>query len=231
MKPLNTKEQLHFNKNQIESSVTENAVNKDSLPTIIAVTKTVDSSTIEALYELGQRHFAENRPGMFLEKFDTLSKKYPDLVWHFIGNLQTRPVKKIINQIDYLHSLDRISLAKEIQKRADNPVNCFLQVNVSGEDSKSGFSPEQLEEVIHEIAQYDKVKIVGLMTMAPIDASDDELHAYFNRLKSLQVDIEAKNIPTAPCTEVSMGMSQDYPIAVQEGATFLRVGSAFFENL
>lgn len=231
MKPLNTKEQLQFNKNQIETSVTENAVNKDSIPTIIAVTKTVDSSTIEALYELGQRHFAENRPEMFLEKFDTLSEKYPEIVWHFIGNLQTRPVKKIINQIDYLHSLDRISLAKEIQKRAGKPVNCFLQVNVSGEDSKSGFSPEQLEGVILEIAQYDKVKIVGLMTMAPIDASDDELHVYFNRLKRLQVDIEAKSIPSAPCTELSMGMSQDYPIAVQEGTTFLRVGSAFFENL
>lgn len=228
---MNITDLLKTNKETIENIVQDNSPHGDSLATIVAVTKTVDSATMELLYQAGQRHFAENRPDTFASKKEELSHLNEDMVWHFIGNLQSRQVKKIINDIDFLHSLDRFSLAKEIQKRAENPVNCFLQVNVSGEDSKSGFSPEQLQETLYALAQYDKVRVVGLMTMAPINATEDELHSYFKQLKSLQVDIQAQNIPYAPCAEVSMGMSQDYPIAVQEGATFVRIGSAFFEGM
>lgn len=231
MSNLDIINQLEHNKENIESIVAKNTVESHTPPTIVAVTKSVDSAMMESLFQTGQRHFAENRPDQLINKQESLSHLKQDIVWHFIGNLQSRQVRKIINEIDYLHSLDRISLAKEIQKRANNTIKCFLQVNVSGEESKSGFAPNQLAEVIKELEQYDKVQIVGLMTMAPIDATEKELHQYFRQLKASQEEIHKLAKPYAPCTEVSMGMSQDFAIAVQEGASFLRIGSAFFQGL
>ena len=176
---------------------------------------------IQALYDLGQRHFGENRYPTLLEKQAALAQTAPDIVWHFIGRVQTRQVKEFINQIDYLHALDRFDLAKEIQKRADHPIKCFLQVNISGE-------PEQVFAAIEQLAPYDKIEIVGLMTMAPADALEGELHFFFKTLKHLQLLVQEAGYPHAPCTELSMGMSQDYTIATEEGASFLRVGSALF---
>ncbi|WP_454927712.1 YggS family pyridoxal phosphate-dependent enzyme [Abiotrophia defectiva] len=197
-------------------------------PQLIAVSKTVGADQIQALYDLGQRHFGENRYPALLEKQATLAQTAPDIVWHFIGRVQTRQVKEFINQIDYLHALDRFDLAKEIQKRADHPIKCFLQVNVSGEESKTGYEPEQVFAAIEQLAPYDKIEIVGLMTMAPADALEGELHFFFKTLKHLQLLVQEAGYPHAPCTELSMGMSQDYTIATEEGASFLRVGSALF---
>ena len=197
-------------------------------PQLIAVSKTVGADQIQALYDLGQRHFGENRYPTLLEKQATLAQTAPDIVWHFIGRVQTRQVKEFINQIDFLHALDRFDLAKEIQKRADHPIKCFLQVNVSGEESKTGYEPEQVFAAIEQLAPYDKIEIVGLMTMAPADALEGELHFFFKTLKHLQLLVQEAGYPHAPCTELSMGMSQDYTIATEEGASFLRVGSALF---
>lgn len=198
--------------------------------TPICVSKTVDANTIRILYEAGQRHFAENRPKPFQEKYAKLHESCPDIIWHYIGHLQRRPVKDIINHIEYLHSLDRLSLAKEVQKRRQHPLNCFLQVNVSGETSKSGFKPEDLTQVIEEIKPLDKINIIGLMTMAPKEASSSDILHYFKTLQTLQEKISKKNIPNMPCHELSMGMSQDYPLAIEAGSTYLRIGSAFFKN-
>ena len=197
-------------------------------PQLVAVSKTVGADQIQALYDLGQGHFGENRYPALLEKQATLAQTAPDFVWHFIGRVQTRQVKEFINQIDYLHALDRFDLAKEIQKRADHPIKCFLQVNVSGEESKTGYEPEQVFAAIEQLAPYDKIEIVGLMTMAPADALEGELHFFFKTLKHLQLLVQEAGYPHAPCTELSMGMSQDYTIATEEGASFLRVGSALF---
>ena len=197
-------------------------------PQLVAVSKTVGADQIQALYDLGQGHFGENRYPALLEKQATLAQTAPDIVWHFIGRVQTRQVKEFINQIDYLHALDRFDLAKEIQKRADHPIKCFLQVNISGEESKTGYEPEQVFAAIEQLAPYDKIEIVGLMTMAPADALEGELHFFFKTLKHLQLLVQEAGYPHAPCTELSMGMSQDYTIATEEGASFLRVGSALF---
>lgn len=197
-------------------------------PQLVAVSKTVGADQIQALYDLGQGHFGENRYPALLEKQAILAQTAPDIVWHFIGRVQTRQVKEFINQIDYLHALDRFDLAKEIQKRADHPIKCFLQVNVSGEESKTGYEPEQVFAAIEQLAPYDKIEIVGLMTMAPADALEGELHFFFKTLKHLQLLVQEAGYPHAPCTELSMGMSQDYTIATEEGASFLRVGSALF---
>ncbi|MBG9982717.1 YggS family pyridoxal phosphate-dependent enzyme [Aerococcaceae bacterium DSM 111020] len=196
---------------------------------LVAVTKYVGEEEMRELLEAGMCHFGENRVAALREKQSLLEDVSDSIQWHFIGNLQTRAVKDVINQIDYLHSLDRLKLAKEIQKRANHTIQCFLQVNVSGEESKSGIHPAQIDEIIEQMAAFDKIHINGLMTMAPIDATDSELQEYFAELKSLQENIAAKKIPHAPCTELSMGMSRDYLIALEEGATYVRIGSALYQ--
>ena len=199
-------------------------------PQLIAVSKTVTAAKIHELYQLGQRLFGENRYPDLLSKQQQLASTCPDIEWHYIGRVQTRQVKEFINQIAYLHSLDRLELAKEIQKRATQPVSCFLQVNISGESTKAGFEPDELLTVLEQLAHYDKIKVVGLMTMAPFDARDAEIHYFFQQLKALQEAVQALNLPHAPCTLTSMGMSQDYPIATKLGASYIRVGSLLFDE-
>lgn len=194
--------------------------------TVVAVTKTKPVDQVKELYRLGYRHFAENRLEGLDEKQASLTQG--DIIWHFIGTLQTRKVKNVINRIAYFHALDRLSLAKEIDARAEQPVSCFVQVNVTGEMSKHGLSPADLIAFVHQLENYPKVKVVGLMTMAPIEATDIELQKCFKDLKQLQEKVAALGLVYAPCTETSMGMSQDYPIAIAEGSTFVRIGSAFF---
>ena len=190
---------------------------------IVAVTKQVGIDRTQEAIDAGIRHLGENRPEGLKLKHGEIEG---DVFWHYIGTLQSRKVKEVIGLIDYLHSLDRLSLAKEIQKRANKPVNCFVQVNVSGEDSKSGFSPEEVPAFIEALKDFDKIQVVGLMTMAPNTDDEALLRATFKGLKELQLQIAAKKWEHAPCTELSMGMSNDYLIAAEEGATFVRVGTA-----
>ena len=197
---------------------------------LIAVSKTVTADKINELYQLGQRLFGENRYPDLLAKQAALATACPDIEWHYIGRVQTRQVKEFIDHIDYLHSLDRLALAQEIQKRTSKPIRCFLQVNISGETTKAGFHPDELLDVLHQLAAYDKIQIVGLMTMAPFDARDAEIHYFFQQLKALQEAIQALNLPYAPCNLTSMGMSQDYKIAAQLGASYVRIGSLLFDD-
>ena len=190
---------------------------------IVAVTKQVGIDRTQEAVDAGIRHLGENRPEGLKLKHGSIEG---DVCWHYIGSLQSRKVKEVIGLIDYLHSLDRLSLAKEIQKRADKPVKCFVQVNVSGEESKSGFSPVEVPAFIESLKDFDKIQVVGLMTMAPNTEDEALLRATFRGLKDLQLQVAAKKWAHAPCTELSMGMSNDYLIAAEEGATFVRVGTA-----
>lgn len=194
---------------------------------VIAVTKYVDTAKAAQVVEAGIHHLAENRTDLFLEKYKALQNK--DITWHLIGNLQRRKVKDVINLVDYFHALDSVKLAKEIEKRAEHMIKCFLEVNISGEETKHGFAPEDIDQALAEISQLDNVEIVGLMTMAPIDADNEQLDNIFASMKQLQIEIAAKEITNIPCTELSMGMSRDYTRAIQQGATFVRIGTAFFE--
>ena len=144
---------------------------------------------------------------------------------HFIGSLQSRNVKEVINEIDYLHALDRLSLAKEINKRADHEIACFIQVNVSGEESKHGIALNEVNHFIEQIQQYDKIKIVGLMTMAPYTEDTAYIRQLFKQLRVKRDEIKDLNLDYAPCHYLSMGMSNDYAIAVEEGASFIRIGT------
>ena len=194
---------------------------------VIAVTKYVDVQTAEALLPLGVRHIGENRVDKFLEKYQAL-KDYP-VTWHLIGTLQRRKVKEVIPFVDYFHALDSLKLAQEIQKRTDHVIKCFLQVNISGEESKHGFSKEELLELLPELAKLDQIEYVGLMTMAPFEADSDELKEIFKDTQALQAEISEKQIPNMPMTELSMGMSRDFKEAIQFGSTFVRIGTAFFK--
>lgn len=194
---------------------------------VIAVTKYIDVQTAEALLPLGVRHIGENRVDKFLEKYQAL-KDYP-VTWHLIGTLQRRKVKEVIPYVDYFHALDSLKLAQEIQKRTDHVIKCFLQVNISGEESKHGFSKEELLELLPELAKLDQIEYVGLMTMAPFEADSDELKEIFKDTQALQVEIREKQIPNMPMTELSMGMSRDFKEAIQFGSTFVRIGTAFFK--
>ncbi|KAF1297154.1 YggS family pyridoxal phosphate enzyme [Enterococcus sp. JM4C] len=197
--------------------------------TLIAVTKTVDSAAAKVLVEAGITDLAENRVDKLLEKQYNL-KDEPQIKWHLIGNLQRRKVKSIINQIDYFHALDSLSLAAEIDKRAEKVISCFVEVNVSGEASKHGITPDELLPFIDQLSQYSAIKVVGLMTMAPYEANEQEIRDIFNRLKILQEDVRQRTLAHAPCTELSMGMSNDFPIAIEEGSTFIRIGTALFKD-
>ena len=194
---------------------------------VVAVTKYVDIPTAEALLPLGVHHIGENRVDKFLEKYEALKGR--NITWHLIGTLQRRKVKDVIQYVDYFHALDSLKLAEEIQKRSDRVVKCFLQVNISREESKHGFSKEELLELLPELATLDKIEYVGLMTMAPFEASSDELKEIFKATQDLQLEIREKQIPNMPMTDLSMGMSRDYKEAIEFGSTFVRIGSAFFK--
>ena len=194
---------------------------------VIAVTKYVDVPTAEALLPLGVHHIGENRVDKFLEKYEALKDR--DVTWHLIGTLQRRKVKDVIQYVDYFHALDSVKLAEEIQKRSDRVIKCFLQVNISNEESKHGFSREELLEVLPELSKLDKIEYVGLMTMAPFEASSEQLKEIFKATQDLQKEIQEKQIPNMPMTELSMGMSRDYKEAIQFGSTFVRIGTAFFK--
>lgn len=197
--------------------------------TMIAVTKSVENNTAKELAELGIENMAENRVDKLLEKKLAL-KNFSSIKWHLIGNLQRRKVKSIINEIDYFHALDSFKLAEEIQKRAEKQILCFVEVNITGEESKHGFKSDEVIDFIHQLAAFDRIKVVGLMTMAPLDASEQVLHEVFSQLKKLQTAINNQHLLYAPCTELSMGMSNDFPIAIEEGATFVRIGTAIFRG-
>ncbi|MER2112360.1 MAG: YggS family pyridoxal phosphate-dependent enzyme [Solibacillus isronensis] len=214
-------ENLKQIQHQIE--IAKQRVHAEQAVQIIAVTKEVDVNRTEEAIEAGLVHLGENRPEGLLNKLDSIDSA---VSWHYIGSLQTRKVKQVIDQIDYLHSLDRLSLAEEIEKRATKRVKCFLQVNVSGEESKHGLTKEQALAFVKQLEQFSKIEVVGLMTMAPFTEDETMIRQVFKQLKQLQQEVSQLNIPNVPCTELSMGMSNDYEIAVEEGATFVRIGTA-----
>ncbi|HEM5421867.1 YggS family pyridoxal phosphate-dependent enzyme [Streptococcus suis] len=218
------------NKDAIFSAVAK-AAEKAGRPSesvkVIAVTKYVDSSIANQLVNTGITHIGENRVDKFLEKYNALADK--QLTWHLIGTLQRRKVKDIIPFVDYFHALDSVKLAQEIDKRATKIVKCFLQVNVSGEESKHGFAVSEIDAALAEISLLENIELVGLMTMAPIDATDAELDEIFSKMQEIQEELATRNLPRMPFTELSMGMSGDFERAIAHGATYVRIGSAFFE--
>lgn len=193
---------------------------------LIAVTKGIRSKAIKKAASLGIVHFGENRVQEVLPKMEGLPEH---LKWHFIGHLQSNKVKDVLPRFSLIHSLDRISLAKEINKRSEKEnrvTDVLVQVNVAKEKSKFGLSVQETEGFIEKVVEkFPYIKILGLMTIAPYVEDAQEVRPIFRELRNLAQEIV---IPGAELTELSMGMSNDFEVAVEEGATMVRIGSALF---
>lgn len=195
--------------------------------TVIAVTKYVSPERAQEAVDAGITCLGENRDLELLRKQE-LMKGNPE--WHFIGSLQSRKAKSVVNSVSYIHSLDRLSLAKEIEKRAEGTVRCFVQVNTSLEPSKHGMKKEEVIPFIQELSGFEHILVAGLMTMAPLTDDQDQIRSCFRSLRELRDQVQKLNQPNAPCTELSMGMSNDFEIAIEEGATYIRIGSSLVGN-
>ncbi len=192
---------------------------------IVAVTKYVGADTIGDLLKVGVEHIGENRVQDALPKYEQWGEQG---VWHFIGHLQTNKAKEVVGRFSYIHSLDRLSLAREIEKRGEAlnlVVPCFLQVNISGEETKFGLSPNDVLAFLRETSNMKHIRIAGLMTMAPHVEDPEEVRPVFRGLREWKERINEWKFPHAEITELSMGMSNDYEVAIEEGATYIRLGS------
>jgi|SRR5690625_1764964 len=189
---------------------------------IIGITKYVTIERAKEAIEAGIVNLGENRDNEFLAKYNEIGSKAN---WHFVGTLQSRKVRDVVNKVTAIHSVERMSVVKQIQNRAENPVDCFIQVNISGEERKHGLSPDEVIPFIEESKKYPKARIVGLMTMAPHTEDELVLRKVFQDLALLRDKIADKNYEHAPCKYLSMGMSNDFEIAIEEGATHIRIGS------
>lgn len=196
---------------------------------IVAVTKYIGVEETQELVRAGQVDLGENRLQVALPKL-TAFEADPDVHprWHYIGSLQTNKVKDVIGRFQLIHSLDRLDLAKEIQKRASKLgiiVPCLVQVNISGEESKSGFSPEEVPDALGQLREMSAVEVRGYMTMAPIAEDPESTRPVFRKLRELRDELLQQGIAPSSATELSMGMSGDFELAVEEGATLVRIGS------
>lgn len=196
---------------------------------LMAVTKTVDVDKVLEAIDAGITDIGENKPQELARKYEIIGDK---VRYHLIGTLQTNKVKYIIDKAYMIHSLDRIALCEEIQKRAekiDKNINCLVQVNISKEESKHGLEEESVIDFVKNVStNYKNIHIKGLMTMAPFIDDDEEIRKVFKSLKNLLLKINDLNLPNVEMDTLSMGMSHDYKIAIEEGATIIRVGTSIF---
>lgn len=200
---------------------------RDSI-TLIAVSKTKPLSDIEELVDIGINEFGENKVQELVDKYETISKP---VHWHLIGHLQTNKVKYIVDKVYLIHSVDSLKLANEIQKEAVKKnvnVNILIEVNIANEESKFGVLKDEVIPLLENISVLSNVKVKGLMTVAPFVENEEDNRVHFRNLKQLSLDIISKNIDNINMSILSMGMTNDYRIAIEEGATMIRVGTGIF---
>lgn len=196
--------------------------------TLIAVSKTKPAEMIQELYDAGCRNFGENKVQELIDKYEILPK---DICWHMIGHLQRNKVKYIVDKVSLIHSVDSLRLAQTIEKEAEKKncvVDILIEINMAREESKYGIYPEELEALLREISHLSHIRVKGLMTVAPNVKNPEENRKIFTEMKKLSVDIAKKNIDNIIMSILSMGMSNDYNIAVEEGANMVRVGMSIF---
>lgn len=206
----------------------ERAGRNRSEVTLIAVSKTKPVEKLREAYDLGVRVFGENKVQELVDKYGALPE---DIHWHMIGHLQRNKVKYIIDKAELIHSVDSLRLAETIEKEAEKhniTANILIEVNVAREESKFGVMPEELDEIVEKIAGFNHLNVKGLMTIAPYVENPEENRAVFARLRKLSVDIASKNVDNMNMSILSMGMTNDYEVAVEEGATMVRVGTGIF---
>ncbi|MBQ8799283.1 MAG: YggS family pyridoxal phosphate-dependent enzyme [Lachnospiraceae bacterium] len=224
---LTIKEAINDVSQRIMSACKKVGRNPDEV-TLIAVSKTMPVEAIREAMACGVIEFGENRPQELRDKQAVITEP---LHWHMIGSLQTNKLKYVIGKTVLIHSVDSFSLAQaieEVSAKKELVTEILLEINVAGEATKHGISPEEAEILIREIARLPHVKIRGLMTVAPYTENAEENRIYFKKMKQLMVDINSKNIDNVYMDILSMGMTGDYEVAVEEGATLVRVGTGIF---
>ena len=195
---------------------------------LVAVTKTATIEQIKEAISEGVKIIGENKVQEAKEKYQILSA---DIEWHLVGHLQTNKVKYAIEIFDFIHSVDSIKLAKEIDRRSlqfGMITNVLVEVNVSGEETKYGIKPEEVEPFLKEISEFSRTRVRGLMTIAPIAEDKEEVRPYFRKLRELFEKIKSKNIKNVKMNYLSMGMTEDFEVAVEEGANMVRIGRGIF---
>jgi pyridoxal phosphate enzyme (YggS family) len=219
------------NVKRVLDNITETAIKVNRNPddiTLVAVTKTVTAKEAQEVMSAGVKTLGENRVQSLLDKYEVL-KDEPE--WHLIGHLQTNKVKYIADKVSLIHSVDSLKLAEEISRKFGENQKCaniLLQVNVSGEESKFGVTPDECLKLAESVSLLQNVRVKGLMTMAPLIATPDECRKYFYDLNKLSQRLREARLPNVDMQHLSMGMSGDYREAIMEGATLVRVGSALF---
>lgn len=202
-------------------------------PTLVVVSKNRTPEEIREVYQAGARHFGENRAQGFSEHSEALAD-LADIHWHFIGHLQTNKVSKVVGSASLVHSVDSIRLLECLDNRArrtkSEPVPVLLQVNVSGEQQKHGFEPAGLDAALRFAERLEHVTIQGLMTMGPLEASEETQDEVFTRLRTCHEELLVRSEGRYQGDQLSMGMSQDYRSAIRQGATMVRIGSAIFQE-
>lgn len=226
---MSIEQNLNEIKKNIAASCEKAGRSPDSV-TILAVTKTIDADRINKAVSLGLCDLGENRVQELLSKYDDVKG---NVRWHIIGHLQKNKVKYIADKVCMIHSVESYSLMEEIERqcaRIDKVMDILIEVNVSGEESKSGISPAEVFDFVSKASTYPHIRVRGLMTMAPFDAENDELHQIFSDLYKISVDISSKKIDNVSMECLSMGMTNDYAVAVEENSTIVRVGTGLFKQ-
>ncbi|MBM6750581.1 YggS family pyridoxal phosphate-dependent enzyme [Mediterraneibacter glycyrrhizinilyticus] len=221
------KERLQEVEEKISAACERAGRSRDEV-TLIAVSKTKPVETLKEAYDLGIRVFGENKVQELTQKYEALPK---DIHWHMIGHLQTNKVKYIIDKVDLIHSVDSLKLTQTIEKEAEkhNLVkDILIEVNVAREESKFGLKMEEVIPFLEQISGFSHIRVRGLMTIAPYVENAEENRSIFADLHKLSVDIRDKNIDNVNVSILSMGMTNDYEVAVEEGATMVRVGTGIF---
>ena len=225
---VNIKENLSSIRSNIKNCSTKVNRNSEKIK-LLAVTKNVDVDAVLEAIDSGVTDVGENKPQELARKYEIIGDK---VNWHLIGSLQTNKVKYILDKVYMIHSLDRQALGEEIQKRAekiDKTINCLVQVNISKEESKHGLEEKDVLDFIkHVSSNYKNIKIKGLMTMAPFSEDEEEVRKVFKGLKQLSIEIDKMNIHNVSMEFLSMGMSNDYEIAIEEGSNIVRIGTSIF---
>ena len=222
------KEQLIRQLNTVQKSIEETPKPFQNQVTLVAVSKTKPIADIEVIYEQGIRDFGENKVQELLDKYEKLPK---DICWHMIGHLQTNKVKYIVDKVALIHSVDSYKLASEISRQAVKKkvtAHILIEINTGNEESKYGVSFGEALPLVEEIAKLPNIVIEGLMAVAPYVENPQENRQYFVKMRELYVDIIEKNIDNVNMNVLSMGMSGDYRVAIEEGATHIRVGTGIF---
>ncbi len=219
------KDNLEKVKERIENAAVHAGRSASSIK-LVAVSKTKTIEDIIEAYEAGQRCFGENYAQELKIKHEQLTAY--DIEWHFIGHLQKNKTKIVAPIVSWIESIDSMELAETLERRLTNPINCLIEVNLGQEKSKTGIESDKLEALVYNINGLKNINLKGLMIIPPFSSNPEESRLYFSELRKLLNQLNEKRIAKEPLSELSMGMSHDFEIAIQEGATILRIGTAIF---